>query len=213
MTKRRWIIAGLIVSLGGLAFFLYYRHRTADADPYEDFSAWPPSAATIRQKLAVSETPTPEQEAARRDQFAQMFQSRFRNHEPMYAIGLKFRKDGDKDLLKLMCPARMEPWNIDRIAYAAWKESQEVFGKTFDLHIYETYIGTPPIKIGELRPDPKNPQAVQIVYLPPARVRGQGAVVNRDLRPDSSRLPAGRRLPSAAPLGSEAAPRPDPPGH
>jgi hypothetical protein len=95
--------------------------------------------------------------------FRTMFQARYREHDPPMAIGLHFLR---RNTLKLMCPARMEPWFIDRIAVAAWQEASDDFGAPFDVDIYATYIGMAPKKIGQLRPSPTRPHYATITYFP-----------------------------------------------
>lgn len=159
--KRPVLYCCSTLFVGSLAYFIY-AHKT-EADPYEAFTKWPPATATIQQSLASLIVPTGgNKETAQRDEFAHMFQSRFRNHEPMMAIGLKFT---NTNRIKLMCPARMEPWNVDQLALSAWKDSRAVLGKSYDVDIFETYIGTAPIKIGELRSLPDRPEVASIHYI------------------------------------------------
>src|SRR5437773_134850 len=68
------------------------------------------------------------------------------------------------DRLKLMCPRRLEPFMVDRIALAAWREARDYFGKPVDVDIYVTFIGTTQVKIGQLRASANEPQIAQISY-------------------------------------------------
>jgi hypothetical protein len=156
--KRRWIIGAIIALLGVTGYLLY--DRAVDAMAATDYSNWPPNARAIRSALGGSNGGAAD-EAARVEQFCELFQNRFRHHEPMMAIGLR---PLTKTRLKLMCPARLEPVDIDRVALTAWREAEDLFEHPFDLDIYATFIGMPPIKIGELRPRPDNPKFVHIVY-------------------------------------------------
>lgn len=101
-------------------------------------------------------------EQQRKDTFAILFQRRYRKHEgAQIAVGVKFPTNGR---IKLLCPARLEPWNMDHLAVQIWKEARTDFGRSYDVDIYETYIGTPPVKVGQLRTDAHNLDAVQITY-------------------------------------------------
>lgn len=97
--------------------------------------------------------------------FAKQFQGRYRQHDPAMAVGLHFARH---DTVRLLTPARMEPWNLDRLALTAWKETRANFGHSFKVDIYETFIGTAPIKIGTLRALKSHGDGVQIAYNYPA---------------------------------------------
>jgi hypothetical protein len=157
------VICGFVPVVGLIGYFFY--DRTANADPYNEFTTWPPTSAAIRQELKT-EVPNND-EKARRQLFAKLFQSRFRNHQPMMAIGMKFMENGH---IKLMCPARMEPWDMDNIAMSLWHETHDVFGTNYEVDIYETFIGMPPLKVGELRAVPMRPDIVHISYQYPNKV-------------------------------------------
>jgi hypothetical protein len=162
--KPRWVALGTIALLGLLLLFVQILKRSADAaDAAVNFETWAPSAAAIRVKVGPGDPAHPESSAekTRRTTFAKLFANRYREHDPAMAIGLRFL---DNKRIKLMCPARMEPWNVDRLAMVAWRESRDAMGHPFDIDIYETYIGTPPVKIGELRPSPKEPHIMLITY-------------------------------------------------
>lgn len=170
---RHWKIGAIItitVSLASLAFYFYDRAAKADPDNFQD---WPPTPAEIRAAVQQAEVaPGQDADKVKRDLFARLFQGRYRSHTPMKAIGLRFL---DANRIKLMCEARMEPWNINRLAVAAWEEAHAVLGRRFDLDIYETYIGAPPVKIGELRAIPDRPGVARIIYRYPTSRRGRTA--------------------------------------
>jgi hypothetical protein len=156
--KRRWIIGAVIALLGVTGYLLY--NRAVSAMAARDYTNWPPSAAAIRQQLGGTGNTALSTEA-RLELFCKLFQNRYREHDPMMAIGLR---PINLTRLKLMCPARLEPVDIDRIALSAWHESQGDFGHPFEIDIYATFIGTSPVKIGELRLQPDNPKIAHIVY-------------------------------------------------
>ncbi len=163
---RKW---PLYFSLGLIAAFVGYRFNAARNTPdtvTEDgstFLNWPPTAAEVLRLTAANGTDPKTADGMRaRDRFAEAFKSRYRQHNPMIAIGLRFKED---TLFDLMVPARMEPWNMDRVAVEAWKESMSAFGHPFNVDIYISYIGVPRIKVGELRQNGAIPGKVTIVHL------------------------------------------------
>ena len=159
---RKPIIIAMLILLGVSSYFLwaYAGSLREGVDPENDFANWQPSADTIRNSLPKG---TSEQ---RERQFALLFQKRFREHDPAKAIGVHFGPDGR---LKLLTPARLEPWNIDRIALMLHREAQQDFAKNYEIDIYETFIGTPPIHIGELHPSMQTPSLVLVTYHYPQR--------------------------------------------
>jgi hypothetical protein len=167
MQRNKVVLAGILcVALPG--GFYITRMARVKADPALDYTRWEPDSEAIRQ--AVEQAQPQEKETpdlAQRRVFAEMFKKRFRERKEQIAIGLRFLPDGTH--IKLMCPARMEPWLMDGIALTAWKESKAIFGRSFDVDIYETLIGTRPRLIGTLRLQPNRTDAVQIVYDFPAR--------------------------------------------
>lgn len=160
---RRSIKIGATCSLFGMsALWFYLYDHAASAQPDNDYSSWSPSATTIRDSLkAVQPAPGRTLDQERRQTFAHLFQSRFRGHTPMMAVGVRFV---DANRIKLMCEARMEPWNINKTAMSLWQEANQTFGQTFSVDIFETFIGSMPIKIGELRPLPDKPTVAHIAY-------------------------------------------------
>ena len=159
--KKIVAIIGALALLG-IVIALFLSQKEASADSHSDFSGWQPSVAAIRQKLGTSRNPTPEYRSEeRRKEFQAMFISRFRSQNPMVAVGFHYLSDTK---IKLMCPARMEPWNIDTVALMTWREGKEILGTSFDIDIYETYLGGRFSKVGELRPLKEDANIAHIVY-------------------------------------------------
>jgi hypothetical protein len=161
MTRRGVIGAGgaAMLLLGG--FLLYgYVQQPAGASP--EFAHWSPTPTAIRSKLGTASAPTPGMtDENRHTLFCTMFKGRFRQHDPAVAVGLRFITPTH---IKLMCPARMEPYFMDQIALALWRETREIFGKAPDIDIYDTFIGTTQIKIGELRTSAEDAGIAHISY-------------------------------------------------
>jgi hypothetical protein len=158
-TSFVWIVAVCLLVPG----LLIWQRLAGEADPDDSFPAWSPDTKAIRRELdsRYPVIPDGKNEEARRELFCELFKNRYRHHQPQIAVGMRILP-GNR--IKLMCPARMEPWNLDRLAMAAWRETREIFGATFTLDIYETYIGATPHLIGKLRPLPDNPKIAQITY-------------------------------------------------
>lgn len=160
--KRQGTIAAAaaVVALLGAGLLYGYMQLPANASP--EYAAWRPSAAAIRGKLGPSAAPAQGMtEKVRRERFCALFKSRYRDHEPAVAVGMRFVS---ASRIKLMCPARLEPFLIDQIALAAWREAREIFGRPIEVDIYDTLIGTTQIKIGELRASADAPEIARIAY-------------------------------------------------
>ena len=157
------------------ACLYYWQGRAAPLSEDGDSRNWKPDAASIRRELG----PLPPAAdvrgmMARRDLFALRFRQRYRSRQDALAVCLHFQPDGR---VKLMCPARMEPWNLDRLAQAAYSETRDDFGHAFDIDIYETYIGAATVKIGEVRADPTRPQTARITYHYPVRAQSAASAL------------------------------------
>ncbi|HEV2474169.1 MAG TPA: hypothetical protein VGS41_15940 [Chthonomonadales bacterium] len=162
MSGKGWLFCGIAVAAAGAIYFINSLVSAQDSSD-DAFSTWPPTAAAIQKALGPpnGRTNIPDWLEPRHKTFALMFQKRFRSHTPAVPIGLHFM---GHNLMKVLCPARMEPWNMDRITLAAWKEAKQSFHQAYNIDIYLTYIGIPPVKVGEARPLPGHPGAIQIQY-------------------------------------------------
>jgi len=167
--KKSGLVAMVILLVGLLGYgYQALDHAGDDEGLSIDFASWPPTTSEVLQKLPDAGTPpTPAKEKEREGQYAKLFTSRFRNHDPAMAVGMRFLPD---EHIKLMCPARMEPWNMDRLAITAWRETRDMFGRTFDVDIYATYIGAPPVLVGQLRPTKEDSKQVNIRYFLPGQI-------------------------------------------
>jgi hypothetical protein len=176
---RRLVVSLIIVLIGLTTTYVWMRERMAAADDQlSGLVSWQPDAGALRQALAppAGKAGTPD-EKARHRQFSRLFQSRFRNHQPPIAVGMRFVEE--KHRIKLMCPARMEPWDMDRVALCAWQETHAVFGRAYDIDIFETFIGTPPVWVGKLHATSNRPDVAQITYDYPALLRARPSVSKR----------------------------------
>lgn len=142
----------------------YYWHlQNENIDGEEGFPNWPPQTQVIQRELDVHAPLTPDgkNQQMREELYTELFKNRYRKHQPQVAIGMKILT-GRR--IKLMTPARMEPWDLDRLAMTAWRETHVVLGQNYDIDIYETYIGATPQLIGTLRTLPDNTKVARIVY-------------------------------------------------
>jgi hypothetical protein len=178
--KRKPVVVVILTLVALSCYFLWaFRSVREGFDPENEFANWQPTADVVRKQLPSGTRQ--EREKA----FIQLFQSRFRNHEPGKAIGLRFAADGR---LHLLTPARLEPWHIDRIAIMLYREVKQDFNKTYDIDIYETFIGTTPVKIAELRASSKSPEQVTVVYHYPV---GGAIIMKRNPPPSVRPYPTG----------------------
>lgn len=169
--KQIWFL-GTMGAVGGALFCVYCGSlHNADADPMDAALMQSPVSAAIHQELAAHTGDKPPMTAAQRqDLFAERFTERFRQHEPKMAVRARFEEvNHARNRIKLMCPARLEPWNMDRIALSAWREAKDCLGENYDIDLYETFIGSAPRKIGELRCTSGAKSVADIHYLPRAQ--------------------------------------------
>ncbi|HZO89314.1 MAG TPA: hypothetical protein VFB38_13355 [Chthonomonadaceae bacterium] len=167
--RRMWIICPALAAIGLSSSVAVYKFQQRAEAQENDYTTWQPDAAAIRTALAALPAASGAHiDDTRHKEFAQLFQRRFRTHEPAMAVGLHFRNN---HLIKLLCPARLEPWNANLLALSAWQEAREAFGQPWDVDIYATYIGIPPVKIGMLRPLPDHPDIARITYRYPREMR------------------------------------------
>jgi hypothetical protein len=161
MDRRKIVGTAVAVTLLVLGCLLYgYLQQPADASA--EYSEWSPNPAAIQRRIGTAARPAPGMtEAERRTQFCNLFKGRFRHHDPAVAVGLRFLSP---TRIKLMVPARMEPCYMDRIALEAWHEARGIFGAPIDIDIYDTFIGTTQIKIGQLRATAENSEVAHVSY-------------------------------------------------
>lgn len=146
----------------------YHAYQRLQATTRHTFPYWPPDTATIQRHLDAHAPLTPDgQNRARREAlYAELFKNRYRQHQPQIAVGMRILP-GKR--ARLLCPARMEPWELDQLAMMAWREMRTVLGQTYEIDIYETYIGAIPERIAWLRPMPDNPRIARVVHIPPGQ--------------------------------------------
>jgi len=129
-----------------LAFFLQNRPSESPGE-FFGIENWRPNKQDIAVQVGRGAVGTYTDD--RHMQFARMFQQRYRDNQQ--AIGLKFV---DENTIKLMCAALVPRWRMAQIALQAYQEARELFGKEYNVDIYETYISAKPRKLGELRKIP-----------------------------------------------------------
>lgn len=159
--KRKGVIGIAVAGMVLLAAPLLIGYLQSNAYAGPEYSAWPPTPEAIRHKVGSAAAPAPGMsEKDRRELFCTLFKSRYRDHDPKVAIGIRFLAP---NRIKLMCPARLEPFYVDQIALAAWRETRDDLGQSADVDIFDTFIGTAQVKIGELRA-PGKEQIAHITY-------------------------------------------------
>ncbi len=188
--KHIWF-PGMAAILGGLFFYAYTAKSNATlADTLDDRLTAAPGPAAIHAAIENSrkagaslseedrkilanqrrgEATAPLNDADQQILFAGLFTKRIRGCDPIMAVLARFdTKDPKHTTIKLMCPARMEPWNMDRVAVQIWREAKDCLGRSYDIDLYETYIGAAPRKTGELRCDPTKASVAVVSHLSPA---------------------------------------------
>lgn len=161
MRRKTTLLFGVaLVSLMGCVF---WKQRRIAPDPVAEAALASPALADIQRALAgeialrKGETP----EDAKRRLFGDMFKKRFRDSTPTVAIGMRFDSPASA---RIYFPARLEPYYRDRIAYTAWREIKAALGVSCTITLWDTYIGIPPEKTGELKPEANAPDRVRITH-------------------------------------------------
>ncbi|GDX40077.1 hypothetical protein LBMAG21_03690 [Armatimonadota bacterium] len=158
----------IVVVIVGITFisclgFLFIKQKKSDTDPVAEAVMANPTTAQIRQSLqgTITLNSGETQEDAKRRIFSTLFKKRFREFNPTIAVGMRF---DNATSVRLYFPARLEPYYRDRIAYTAWREIKELLGVSCGITLWDTYIGLPPAKTGELKPVAGSPDRVHIIH-------------------------------------------------
>ena len=130
----QWAIGAAVAAMALVGGCLLCGSR-AEPDWPRWISMRSPTAAGIRAQIGSAAAPANGlTDLQRREQFCTLFKNRYRRHNPPIAVGVRFLRP---TLVKLMCPARLEPFVVDRIAVAAWHEVRDDFGNPWT-SIYTT---------------------------------------------------------------------------
>jgi len=183
--RYRYVLpcVGVVIIVFALYLFL---PRSEKGDNIGDFEGWKPTPAEIAAVVGKSGAGVYDDERHRK--FAEMFKQRYRDQS--YAVGMKFLSDAK---IKLMFAATIPRWDMVRVAAQADREAWEIFGKHYQIDIYETYISIRQRKLAEVRFDPKTnrhrayfdpkfhlewapdnpfrPREMPVSMMPPARLR------------------------------------------
>jgi hypothetical protein len=143
-------------------YYLWQMQSAPPARDMSDMATWQPDAAALQESMNArfGKTITLDNAAAR-DLFTQIFQQRYREHKPQLAVGIKLYPAGN---VRLLVPSRLEPWHINRIALAAYREVQDNFGVSVPVDVYETFVGASPVKVGQARADAHDPQHLRVTF-------------------------------------------------
>jgi hypothetical protein len=135
-----------MIALGYWYYSFYIRQGSSS------FADWPPTPTDIVRELGTNQPGV--YTDARHQRFTEMIKHRYRfGRVPAMAVGLKFESN---TRLKLLCAASIPRWHMSRLAVQVFKECQMVFGKDYEIDIYETYIAMDQKKLAEARLDPVN---------------------------------------------------------
>ena len=149
MRNRYLVPLGGLCVVGPTLWFLIPRAFSVPVseDSLGAFDDWAPTPQAIRALVRPGGGGSFTDD--RHKTFAAEFQKRFRSHDK--AIGVRF--DGD-DHLKLMCAALIPRWDMAQVALQLHHEAEDIFGKSYDIDIYETYISMQQRKLAEVRKSP-----------------------------------------------------------
>jgi hypothetical protein len=127
----------------------YFIPRSKDAESIEEDARWKPTLADIT--ATIGNAPGSGFKDTRHGQFAKLFQQRFRDQQ--HAVGLRFISETK---MKAMFAPIIPRWDMARVSVIAESEAYSLFGRHFDVDIFETYITSPMKKLAELRIDPRS---------------------------------------------------------
>ena len=170
---RPWLVAIPLRGLAGAILYLKTLHTNYEDASGMDVGAsqWPPTSAEIVKLTGANHSdPDNKQGNETRNRYQTLYKNRYRKHTPEMAAGMRF---AGRDTVDVLMPARMEPWNMDRMAIQAYDETEAVFGHRFKVDLYVTYIGLKPLKVGELRPTAANPNRIFISHYKPRSLPGK----------------------------------------
>lgn len=155
--KNLWVLVPIALLTGvGLGVHAWNAHWGPSSDQLAQLENWPPDAAQVARELA-----TVKDLNQKRSLFASLLTSRFRERNSAIAVRISWMGPTS---LKLCCPARMEPWNMSRIALMVWREARVDLNNNCTITIYHTYISPGLVKVGKLLPEPQNPNRAEVVY-------------------------------------------------
>jgi hypothetical protein len=112
-------------------------------DSIGEHTQWHPTPDEIRTSVGIGDSPASD---IRHRHFASMFQQRFRNNQK--AVGISFAPDG---AVTAKFAATIPRWDMASVALDLHREAKEIFGRSVNVNIYETYISMTPVKLAELR--------------------------------------------------------------
>jgi hypothetical protein len=139
----------LVLAVGAIAAILaiYFLYPRADANEIiNPDSSWRPTASEI--EASVGRGPITGISDPRMTKFCEQFKQRYRDHQR--AVGMKFVS---VDKIKAMFEPGISRWEMAQISAQADLESSRIFGRHFEIGIYETYI-TAMRKIGVMKAEP-----------------------------------------------------------
>ncbi len=159
---KRGTLACTVTVLTLPGYFFWQMQHPPAPEPNDDMAVWQPNAAAIRSDLQsqFGKSLTAENMEAKYA-FKLAFQQRYRSHPTQLAVGLQFRKDGT---IHLKLPARLEPWYMDKIALAGYREIRDTFHITRPIRLYETFAGAAPVYIGQVSADAADPSLIRVAF-------------------------------------------------
>ena len=106
----------------------------------EAMDGWRPTLAEVRQALKRARPD------ARHSTFNELLTGRYRAQQ--LAVRVIARPSGP---IELRCGANMDRRMMAHVAIQTARDAAAVFGRGFDLDLYETYVAVPKKKVAELR--------------------------------------------------------------
>ena len=145
MAIRTLLAVFALGGLLGLGWYFYPRGHVLDEHVGSD-SLWHPNAEEISAQVGPGQAGTFDD--VRHIKFSNLFKQRYRDNSQ--AIGVKFIAD---DRIKAMFAPIIPRWDMAKVAVKLQKEARGIFGRDYQVDIYETYITAPMRKLAEVKMD------------------------------------------------------------
>ncbi len=139
---RRSALPLAIGLLGALLIAGLTRPKHTDMDP-QHMSDWDPTLASLRRVIPAGPVTSGD---PRVEEFNRRLTGRYRQRLLAVRVILQ-----PPDRIELRCGANIPRRLMARIAVQTESDARALFGRPFDVDVYETYVAAPKRKIAELR--------------------------------------------------------------
>ncbi len=147
----RWAAVGVLLAL--VVAGLHLPDWSPDEPPV--FGDRPPTRGDIASVVGIGPVDPASERAVK---FATMLTQRYRDQN--YAVRVILRPAGD---IELRCGANMARRQMALVASQVQGDARAIFGRTFDMDLYETYAAGPKRKIAIMRMGPRGSPVLRFI--------------------------------------------------